>query len=333
MIFSPLTDAFARPITYLRVSVTDRCDLRCTYCMPERMRFLPKADVLSLEELEQLCGVFIKAGVRKLRITGGEPLMRRDIMTFFRAMGRQLEAGALDELTLTTNATRLAAFAPELAAVGVRRVNISLDTLDRETFKRIARRDALPSVLAGIDAAQDAGLKVKLNAVALKHDNAHEITAIIQWAHARDMDVSLIETMPLGEIEEDRTDQFISLADVRADLASFWTLRDVSETTGGPSRYVRIKETGGRLGFITPLSHNFCETCNRVRLTCTGQLYMCLGQDDRVDFRAALRAGASNDDLRGLLAEALTLKPKAHDFRIDHGAPPALARHMSVTGG
>jgi cyclic pyranopterin phosphate synthase len=300
--------------------------------MPERMRFLPKSDVLSFEELDRICSLFVKSGVTKLRITGGEPLVRKDIIVFLRALARHLEHG-LHELALTTNGTHLAEFAQELAALGIRRVNVSLDTLNRDAFARITRRDALPSVLRGIEAAIAAGLKLKLNVVALKHDNAGEIPHIIQWAHDRGMDVSLIETMPLGDIEQDRTDQFLSLAEVRAQLASFWSLRDVTETTGGPSTYVRIAETGGRLGFITPLSHNFCAACNRVRLTCTGRLYLCLGQDEHVDFRAAMRAGASDDDLLALLHRAVALKPKAHDFRIAAGDAPALPRHMSMTGG
>jgi cyclic pyranopterin phosphate synthase len=331
---APLIDAFQRPISYLRVSVTDRCDLRCTYCMPERMSFLPKAEVLSFEELERLCSVFIAAGVRKLRLTGGEPLMRKDIMVLVRALSRHLGAGALDELTLTTNGTRLAEFAVPLAAAGVQRVNVSLDTLDRETFARIARRDQLGAVIAGIDAALAAGLKVKINVVALKHDNRHDIPAIIQWAHERGMDVSLIETMPLGDIDEDRTDQYVSLADVRADLESFWRFTDLADSTGGPSNYVRVAETGGRLGFITPLSHNFCASCNRVRLTCTGRLYLCLGRDDHVDFRATMRAGASDAEVRALIDAGLAIKPQAHDFIIrEPHAAPALARHMSMTGG
>jgi GTP 3',8-cyclase len=329
-----LRDPFGRAITYLRVSVTDRCDLRCSYCMPERMAFLPKAEVLSLEELERLCAMFIAQGVRKLRITGGEPLLRRNIMHLLRGLSRHLGSGALHELAVTTNGTRLAEFAAELAACGIKRVNVSLDTLDRETFRRIARRDQLGAVLAGIAAAQAAGLHVKINVVALKHDNAREIPSLIQWAHARDIDVSLIETMPLGEIEQDRMDQYLSLASVRAELESFWRLTPIEDSTGGPSRYVRVVETGGRLGFITPLSHNFCADCNRVRLTCTGRLYLCLGRDDHVDFRAAMRAGASDEGLAALLDEALSMKPKAHDFVIDAPkAAPALARHMSVTGG
>ena len=329
-----LIDGFGRAITYLRVSVTDRCDLRCTYCMPERMAFLPKGDVLSFEELDRLCGLFIASGVRKLRITGGEPLVRRDIEAFLGQLSRHLRSGALREIALTTNGTRLEQHAEALARIGVKRVNVSLDTLDRATFARIARRDQLADVLAGIDAARMAGLEVKINVVALKHDNANELPAIVAWAHERGMDVSLIETMPLGDIDQDRTDQYISLAAVRAELESFWTLTDLPDTTGGPSSYVRIAETGGRLGFITPLSHTFCASCNRVRLTCTGRLFLCLGRDEHVDFRAALRAGAGDDDLAALLHEALGRKPKAHDFVIrERSAAPAVARHMSMTGG
>ncbi len=329
-----LIDPFGRVISYLRVSVTDRCDLRCSYCMPERMQFLPKPDVLSLEELDRLCAVFIGQGVRKLRLTGGEPLVRKDVLVLIRALSRHVRAGDLDELTLTTNGTRLAEFAAALAEAGIHRINVSLDTLDRETFIRITRRDQLSAVLQGIEAARAAGLHVKLNIVALKHDNLHEIPALIEFAHAREMDVSLIETMPLGEIEQDRTDQFASLTDLRDTLASFWTLTDISDTTGGPSKYVRVRETGGRLGFITPLSHTFCAACNRVRLTCTGRLYLCLGRDEHVDFRAAMRAGASDGELAALLRAGLARKPEAHDFIIrDFGAAPALARHMSMTGG
>jgi GTP 3',8-cyclase len=331
---APLIDAFNRRITYLRVSVTDRCDLRCTYCMPERMTFLPKADVLTFEEIDRLCSVFIDGGVRKLRLTGGEPLVRRDIMGFINGLSRHLRSGALDELVLTTNGTRLAEFAAPLAAAGVRRVNVSLDTLDRETFARIARRDQLDAVLDGIAAARAAGLGVKINIVALKQDNRHEIPTLIQWAHARSMDVSLIETMPLGDIDEDRTEQYVSLDDIRTELSSFWRLADIPHNTGGPSKYVRVAETGGRLGFITPLSNNFCATCNRVRLTCTGRLYLCLGRDNHVEFRAALRAGASDAELRALIDASMAIKPEAHDFVIrEPGAAPAVARHMSMTGG
>jgi cyclic pyranopterin phosphate synthase len=329
-----LKDAFQRAITYLRVSVTDRCDLRCAYCMPESMHFLPKAEILSFEELDRLCGVFIASGVRKLRITGGEPLMRKDLMTLLRSLSRHLRSGALDELTLTTNGTRLAFHAAALAACGVERVNVSLDTLDPEIFQRITGRDRLSDVLAGIAAAQAAGLHVKLNTVALKHDNRAELPRIIEWAHARGFDISLIETMPLGDIDQDRTDQFVSLDDIRAELASFWRLSDLADSTGGPSKYVRVAETGGRLGFITPLSHNFCAACNRVRLTCTGRLFLCLGRDEHVDFRTALRAGASDAELRALLHAGLAVKPRAHAFVISEpGERPAVERHMSMTGG
>ncbi|MEZ5995607.1 MAG: GTP 3',8-cyclase MoaA [Hyphomonadaceae bacterium] len=327
-----LLDPLGRRISYLRVSVTDRCDLRCTYCMSSRMRFLPKAELLSFEELDRLCAAFIRGGVRKLRLTGGEPLVRRGFMDFVRVLSRHLAAGALDELTLTTNGAHLADHASALAAAGVRRINVSLDTLDRAVFERIARRDCLEQVLEGIAAAKAAGLKVKINTVALKRDNARELPALIQWAHAQGFDITLIETMPMGEIDEDRTNQFLSLADVRQELESYWTLRDVADSTGGPSRYVRVAETSGRLGFITPLSHNFCAACNRVRLTCTGTLFMCLGQNDCVDFRAPLRAGASDDDLDKLIAAAIAQKPDAHAFKIENPAP-AVERHMSVTGG
>jgi cyclic pyranopterin phosphate synthase len=328
-----LTDPFGRAITYLRVSVTDRCDLRCLYCMPERMRFLPKQELLSASELDRLCGAFIRRGVRKLRLTGGEPLVRRDFMALARALSRHLSTGALHELTLTTNATQLAAHASELAAIGIRRINVSLDTIDRETFARITRRDRLASVLAGIAAAQRAGLTVKINTVALLHDNAAEIPALIAWAHAREIDVTLIETMPLGEIDQDRTDQYISLQAIRRTLESRWTLVPSDHATGGPARYVLVKETGRRIGFITPISRTFCNGCNRVRLTCAGKLYLCLGHDDHIDFRAALRAGASDDDLDALVVRAISLKPEAHAFSIDRAAPPAVERHMSATGG
>lgn len=330
---SAFVDGFGRRITYLRVSVTDRCDLRCLYCMNERMTFAPKADVLTFEELDRLCALFVRRGVRKLRLTGGEPLMRRGVLDFVRDLSHHLRSGALEELTLTTNGTRLADCAADLFAAGVRRINVSLDSLDRETFARIARSDRLQQVLEGIAAARAAGLSVKINTVALRRDNAREIPALIRWAHALGMDLTLIETMPLGDMEEDRTDQFVSLAALRRELESFWTLDDLPETSGGPSRYVRVRETGGKLGFITPLSHNFCATCNRVRLTCTGQLFLCLGREDNVDLRAPLRDGHGDDALDRLLDEAMTRKPKAHDFVIEHGRSPALARHMSTTGG
>jgi GTP 3',8-cyclase len=331
---SGLNDAFGRTISYVRVSVTDRCNLRCTYCMSEDMQFLPKADVLTLEELERLCAAFVRRGVRKLRLTGGEPLVRKGIMDLVRALSRHLDDGTLDELTLTTNGVRLREFAKGLADAGVKRINVSLDSLDRLTFARIARSDCLPQVLDGITAATDAGLKVKINTVALKRDNAAELPKLIEWAHAREMDITLIETMPLGAVDEDRTDQFLSLQEVRQELESFWTLHDSPERSGGPARYVRVAETGGRLGFITPLTHNFCETCNRVRLTCTGTLYMCLGQDDDADLRKVLRAGATDAELDNAIREAISRKPKGHDFIIDRRHDkPAVARHMSVTGG
>lgn len=328
----PLVDPFGRTISYLRVSVTDRCDLRCVYCMSERMRFLPRKDLLSLEELDRLCTTFVRRGVRRLRFTGGEPLVRRGILDLLDAVSRHLGQG-LDEITLTTNGVQLATFAEGLARVGVKRVNVSLDSLDRETFARISRRDRLANVLAGIDAAIAAGLKVKINTVALKHDNAHEIPNLIQWAHGRGHDITLIETMPLGEIDEDRTDQFLSLARVREDLASYWRLTDLSDRTGGPARYVRVEETGGRLGFITPLTHTFCEDCSRVRLTCTGRLYLCLGHETSVDLRTPLRENAGDGALQTAMDAAIALRPKGHDFQVERLRTPATERHMSVTGG
>ncbi|GAB4526441.1 MAG: GTP 3',8-cyclase MoaA [Parvularculaceae bacterium] len=329
-----MIDPFGRRITYLRVSVTDRCDLRCTYCMPERMRFLPRADLLSLEELERICAAFVAKGVRKLRVTGGEPLVRRDVMTLIERLGRHLAAGALDELTLTTNGTRLEAFAARLAAAGVARVNVSIDSLEPERYARITRGGDLAAVLRGLDAAQAAGLGVKLNAVALRADNADELPSMIEWAHGRGMDFTVIETMPMGEIDRDRTDQYLPLSDFRARLERRWTLTDLAHRTGGPARYVKIEETGGRLGFITPLTHNFCEGCNRVRLTCTGELYMCLGQEDRADLRSVLRGGGDDEALAAAIDAAIARKPKGHDFVIDRRArAPSVARHMSVTGG
>ena len=283
---APLIDGFGRTVTYLRLSVTDRCDLRCVYCMAEHMTFLPKAEVLTLEELDRIATAFVGLGTRKIRLTGGEPLVRKGMMDLIRGLSRHLASGALDELTLTTNGTRLAEFAPELAAAGIRRVNVSLDTLKPELFRTLTRGGQVAKVLAGIAAAKAAGLSVKINAVALKQDNAAEIPDLIRWAHGEGHDLTLIETMPMGEIEADRTDQYLSLQDVRRELESFWTLSDISHSTGGPARYVRIAETGGRLGLITPLSHNFCESCNRVRLTCTGTLHTCLGQEDATDLRA-----------------------------------------------
>ncbi|HEX4118051.1 MAG TPA: GTP 3',8-cyclase MoaA [Rhizomicrobium sp.] len=329
-----LTDPFGRKVEYVRVSVTDRCNLRCTYCMSEDMQFLPKADVLTLEELERICGVFVRRGVRRLRLTGGEPLMRRGIMNLVERLSQHLQSGALEELTLTTNGVRLREFAEPLARAGVRRINVSVDTLDRPTFARIARADCLPQVLDGIAAAQDAGLRVKINTVALKRDNAAELPRIIQWAHEGGMDITLIETMPLGVVDEDRTDQFLSLKVVRQELESFWTLNESLERSGGPARYVRVSETGGRLGFITPLTHNFCDSCNRVRLTCTGTLFMCLGQDAAVDLRSPLRASTDDAPLDAAIDRAVAAKPKSHDFLLPvRGDKPAVARHMSMTGG
>lgn len=330
---TPLVDPFGRAITYLRVSVTDRCDLRCVYCMKDRMRFLPRQDLLSVEELDRIATAFVARGVRRLRFTGGEPLVRRGFIDLLMSVSRHLRSGALDEMLVTTNGVQLAAFAEQLARAGVKRVNVSLDTLDRATFARISRRDRLDDVLTGIEAAKAAGLKVKINTVALKHDNAHEITDLIQWAHARGHDLTLIETMPLGEIDEDRTDQFLSLTRVREDLASFWTLTDLPERTGGPARYVHVAETNGRLGFITPLTHNFCEGCSRVRLTCTGKLYLCLGQEANADLRAPLRASADDEPLQAAIEAAIKLRPKGHDFVVERLAKPATERHMSVTGG
>ena len=328
-----LIDGFGRTVTYLRLSVTDRCDLRCIYCMAEHMVFLPKAEVLSLEELDRLASAFIGLGVKKLRITGGEPLVRKGLMGLLERLSRHLASGALQELTLTTNGTRLAEFAGDLARIGVRRINVSLDTRDPALFRTLTRGGDVAKVIAGIDAAQAAGLSVKINTVALKDDNAAEIPDLISWAHGRGLDMTLIETMPMGEIEEDRTDQFLSLDGVRRDLESFWTLEDIPLVTGGPARYVRVAETGGRLGFITPLSHNFCESCNRVRLTCTGTLHTCLGQDDATDLRAVMRAGADDAGLVEAIRHGIDGKPKGHDFHIGRGEAPAVARHMSTTGG
>jgi cyclic pyranopterin phosphate synthase len=328
-----LVDGFGRTVTYLRVSVTDRCDLRCVYCMSEHMTFLPKAEVLTLEELDRIASAFVGLGVRKLRITGGEPLVRKGMMGLMSRLGRHLRTGALDELTLSTNGTRLSEFAGQLADAGVRRINVSMDTLKPDLFRALTRGGDLGKVIAGIDAAQAAGLRVKLNAVALKDDNAAELPELIRWAHVRGVDVTLIETMPMGEVEADRTDQYLSLSALRAELESFWTLKDLDVTTGGPARYVEVAETGGRLGFITPLSHNFCEACNRVRLTCTGTLHTCLGREDAADLRAVIRAGASDADLIDAIRVAVDAKPKGHDFHIERASAPAVARHMSTTGG
>jgi GTP 3',8-cyclase len=329
-----LVDPFGRAITYLRVSVTDRCDFRCVYCMAEDMTFLPKADLLSLEELDRLCSVFIDKGVRKLRLTGGEPLVRRGIMTLVASLSRHLATGALDELTLTTNGSQLAKYAAELAGHGVKRINVSLDTLDPDKFRTITRWGELDKVEAGIGAALAAGLQVKINAVALKGVNEDELGNLVAWAHGRGMDLTIIEVMPLGDIGAGRLEQYLPLSLVRAQLAQRYTLDEIDYHTGGPARYVKVKETGGRLGFITPLTHNFCESCNRVRVTCTGTLYMCLGQEDAADLRAPLRSSTDDAPLAVAIEEAISRKPKGHDFIIDRRHQrPALARHMSVTGG
>jgi GTP 3',8-cyclase len=331
---SPLIDPFARAITYLRVSVTDRCDFRCVYCMAEDMTFLPKADVLSLEELDRLCSAFIERGVRKLRLTGGEPLVRRGIMTLVSSLGRHLQTGALDELTLTTNGSQLRKYARDLAAAGVRRINVSLDTLNPDKFRAITRWGDLHKVLDGIEAARAAGLAIKINAVALKGVNEDEFVPLVRWAHALGMDLTFIEVMPLGDVGEGRLDQYLPLSLVRAELARNFTLAEIDYRTGGPARYAHAEETGGRIGFITPLTHNFCESCNRVRVTCTGTLFMCLGQEDAADLRAPLRASESNEALFAAIDAAVARKPKGHDFIIDRRhARPAVARHMSVTGG
>jgi len=330
-----MIDPFGRHITYLRVSVTDRCDFRCVYCMAEDMTFLPKAEVLSLEELERLCSAFVRRGVKKLRLTGGEPLVRKNVMSLFRGLGRHLDSGALEELTLTTNGSQLGRYARELAQVGVKRVNVSIDTLDKDKFREITRWGDLDQVMRGLDAAQDAGLHVKINAVALRGVNDTEFEKLITWSHGRGMDLVFIEVMPMGELGgEARLDQYLPLSMVRADIARHFTLNESDYHTGGPARYFTVEETGGRLGFITPLTHNFCESCNRVRLTCTGTLYMCLGQEDAADLRAPLRASESDELLDQAITEAIARKPKGHDFIIDrrHTAP-AVRRHMSVTGG
>ena len=327
-----LIDSFGRGVTYLRVSVTDRCDFRCVYCMSEQMTFLPKAEVLSLEELDRLCSAFVRKGVRKLRITGGEPLVRRGIMWLFRALGRHLESGALDELTLTTNASQLARYAAELADCGVRRVNVSVDSLNAEKFRAITRIGQLDQVIAGVEAARKAGLAVKINTVALKGVNDDEIGDLVVWCGDRGFDLTFIEVMPMGEIDDYRLEQYLPLTAVRDKIEERWTLTDTDYRTGGPARYTTVAETGRRVGFITPHSHNFCESCNRVRLTCTGTLYMCLGQNDAADLRAALRAGPSDAPLEAAIDGAIARKPKGHDFVIERAAP-AVARHMSVTGG
>jgi len=329
-----MTDPFGRTISYLRVSVTDRCDLRCFYCMSEDMTFLPKADLLTLEELDRLCSAFVAKGVKKLRLTGGEPLVRRNVMSLVRSLSRHLSTGALRELTMTTNGTQLSRFASELSDCGIRRINVSLDTLDPTKFRAITRWGELDKVLAGIEAVRAAGLAVKINAVALKNLNEDEIPSLIRWAHGNDMALTLIEVMPMGEIGAGRIEQYVPLSLVRARLAKQFTLTDLDESTGGPARYVRIAETGGTLGFITPMTHNFCESCNRVRITCTGTLHTCLGQEDATDLRKPLRASADNALLAEAIERAIGTKPKGHDFIIDrrHNRP-SVSRHMSVTGG
>ena len=328
-----LTDRFGRTIRYLRLSVTDRCDLRCVYCMAEDMQFVPKRDLLTLEELDRLASAFVAKGVHKIRITGGEPLVRKDIMALFRSLSRHLQGGALKELTLTTNGTQLANHAEALAAVGVKRVNVSLDTLDAERFRALTRRGQLGTVMDGLRAAREAGLKVKLNAVALKGITETEIFDLIDFAHGRGMDLTLIETMPLGDVGADRTDQYLPLTELRRLIERRLTLVDTSERSGGPARYTRVTETGGRLGFITPMTHNFCDTCNRVRVSATGVLYTCLGQEERTDLRSALRSSEGDDLLNAAIARAIELKPKGHDFAIGPDQRPSLGRHMSALGG
>ncbi|MBE9557038.1 MAG: GTP 3',8-cyclase MoaA [Proteobacteria bacterium] len=330
-----MKDPFDREVSYLRVSVTDRCDFRCVYCMAEDMTFLPKKDVLTLEELDRLCGTFVRLGVRKLRLTGGEPLVRRNIMWLINKLGEHLKTGDLDELTVTTNGSQLEKLADQLYAAGMRRINVSLDTLDPEKFVAITRWGKYDKVMAGLDAADRAGLKVKINAVALKGVNDDEFDHMVEWCGKRGYDLTFIEVMPMGDMgEQQRVDQYLPLSMVRANLQKNWTLEDIDYNTGGPARYVRVKETGGRIGFITPMTHNFCESCNRVRLTCTGTLYMCLGQDDAADLREPLRASESDELLQQAILEAIDRKPKGHDFIIDRRSDkPAVGRHMSVTGG
>jgi cyclic pyranopterin phosphate synthase len=332
---APLIDPYGRTISYLRVSVTDRCDFRCVYCMSEHMQFLPRRDLLTLEELDRLCSAFVARGTRRLRITGGEPLVRHDVMKLFRALSRHLETGALEELTLTTNGSQLSRFAAELADCGVRRINVSLDTLDPDRFKALTRTGAHAQVLAGIAAARAAGLKVKLNAVALKGVNEDEFVPLVRFAHDNGMDMTFIEVMPLGELDgPERADQYLPMQEVRDRLSEAFTLDEIDYRTGGPARYMRARETGGRIGFITPLTHNFCESCNRVRVTCTGTLYMCLGQEDAADLRAPLRESADDALLHQAIETAILRKPKGHDFVIERTAPaPAVSRHMSMTGG
>ena len=329
-----LLDPYGRHVSYLRVSVTDRCDLRCVYCMSEHMTFLPKKELLTLEELDRVCSAFVARGVRKLRITGGEPLVRKNILWLFKSLSRHLGNGTLEELTVTTNGSQLTKVAADLAACGVKRINVSLDTLKPDRFKAITRWGDFADVMAGLEAADKAGLAVKINAVALKGMNEDEIDDLVRFSHGRGYDLTLIETMPLGDIEGDRTSQYLPLSIVRARLMDHWTLTDIPYRTGGPARYVEVKETGGRLGFITPMTHNFCESCNRVRLTCTGTLFMCLGQEDAADLRTPLRASSDDALLHRAIDEAIGRKPKGHDFVIDRRTrKPAVGRHMSVTGG
>lgn len=328
-----MIDPFGRFVSYLRVSVTDRCDLRCVYCMAEDMSFLPKADILSLEELERLCTAFVRKGVRRIRLTGGEPLVRRNIMSLIDGLGRLVQTGELDELTLTSNGTQLAKYADGLAKAGIRRINISLDTLDADKFATVTRWGRLDQVLDGIMAAKQAGLAIKINTVALRGVNDTEYDRLVEWCGQHGFDLCLIETMPMGEIHADRMEQYLPLSDVRAGLARHWTLHDTDYRTGGPARYAQVAETGRRVGFITPMTHNFCESCNRVRVTCTGTLFMCLGQDDAVDLRAPLRSSEGDINLEQAIDQAIARKPKGHDFIIDRQTGPAVSRHMSVTGG
>lgn len=330
-----MIDPFGRAVTYLRVSVTDRCDFRCKYCMAENMTFLPKKDVLSLEELELITASFIRKGVRKVRLTGGEPLVRKGIMELIQNLGRYLDSGELDELTLTTNGSQLAKYATDLVAAGVKRINVSLDTLDADRFQEITRWGNLEKVISGIDAAQEAGLKVKINTVAVRGFNDIEVDELIRWSGSRDMDITFIETMPMGEIDELRSSRFLPLSELRETISKKWALLPTDYQTGGPSDYVNVEETGNRIGFISPMSHNFCESCNRVRLTCTGMLYMCLGQEDRADLKSVIRSENGHNKLEAAIDEAIGRKPKGHDFVIDRTTDhlPASARHMSVTGG
>lgn len=329
----PLVDRFGRTVRYLRLSVTDRCDLRCVYCMGEDMVFVPRRDLLTLEELDRLASAFVARGVNKLRITGGEPLVRKDILSLFRSLSRHLRSGALGELTLTTNGTQLADHAEALFAAGVRRINVSLDTLDVDRFRALTRRGTLGTVMDGLRAATEAGLRIKLNAVALKGITETEVFDLISFAHGRNMDLTLIETMPLGDVGVDRTDQYLPLSELRRIIERRFSLVDTTERSGGPARYALVTETGGRIGFITPMSHNFCESCNRVRVSATGVLYTCLGQEQRADLRDALRGSEADDILGATIERAIDLKPKGHDFAIDRNKRPSLRRHMSALGG